>query len=167
LGTSVANQLLPCIPGGDGNIINSIASGDSQAALNNLTSVINTMGTFNSTEIQGWISGNLTIFVDTVASWCKGEIPDLDTTNINILVNLATPSSASWTSCNAPFSSESWIPSTKPNTTISTVLTCKVSSANKGDDVTCTNSGTNLINNGGNVCGGCMDSTKLQTIVAT
>lgn len=158
----MANQLSPCMPFGDGNIIKSIASGSSFDALNNLTSVISTMGSFNNTQIQGWISGNLTTFVSTVSSWCKGQISDLDSTNYAILERFANPSYSSWTNCNSPFSSDSWVPSNSPNTTISTYISCKATSGNKGDATTCT---TSLTNNGSNTCGGCMDSTMLQTII--
>lgn len=163
LGTAVAGQLSPCMPFGDGNIIKSIASGGSLDALNNLTSVISSMGAFNNTQIQGYISGNLTIFVNTVSSWCKGQISDLDSTNYAILENLATPSSGSWTGC-TNFSSDSWIPSNNPNTSISTYIGCKITSSNKGDLTTCTST---LGNNGGNTCGGCMDTTLLQTTVGS
>jgi len=158
LGFSVATQLSPCMPFSDGNIINSIATGGSLNALNNLTSVISTMGSFNNTQIQAWISGNLTTFVATVSSWCKGQISDLDTTNYNILVNLANPSYSSWTSCNAPFSTDSWVPSNSPNTTISPYISCQATSGNNGNTTTCTAA---LANSGSNTCGGCMDSTML------
>jgi len=162
LGTSVANQLAPCMPNGTGNIINSLASGTSLDSLNNLTSVISTMGSFNNTQIQSWISGNLTTFVNTVSSWCKGQISDLDSTNYNNLLNIANQSSSSWTSCNSPFSTDSWVPSNSPNTTISPYISCQSTSGNKGDTSTCTNT---LTNSGSSTCGGCMDSTMLQTII--
>jgi hypothetical protein len=48
LGSAVAGQLAPCMPFGNGNIINSIG-GSATNTLNNLTSVINTMGSWNAT----------------------------------------------------------------------------------------------------------------------
>jgi len=152
------------MPFGDGNIIKSIASGNSLDALNNLTSVITTMGSFNNSQIQGWILGNLTTFVNTVSSWCKGQIVDIDpsNSNYNTLVNLANPSYSSWSSCNSPFSTDSWVPSNSPNTSVSTYISCKATSGNKGDTTTCTSA---LANNGSNTCGGCMDSTMLETII--
>ena len=72
LGTSVTNQLKVCMPFGNGRIIDSLTSGGAMDALNNLTSVINVMGDFNNTQTQGYISGNLTDFMNTVSTWCKG-----------------------------------------------------------------------------------------------
>lgn len=42
-------MLSPCMPFGDGNIINSLVSGSAMDSLNNLTSVIDKLGSYNST----------------------------------------------------------------------------------------------------------------------
>lgn len=159
----MANQLKVCMPFGNGRIVDSIASGSAMDALNNLTTVINTMGSFNNTQSQLEITGNLTVFMGTVSTWCKGDVVDLDSTNFAILQNIANPFSSSWTNCNAPFTTDSWVPSNSQNGSYTTIP-CQVSNGNTGDITTCTNT---LADNGGNTCGGCMDSTALETIITT
>jgi hypothetical protein len=80
------------MPFGDGNIINSIASGTSLTALSSVKDIFTTMGTFNSTQLQGWISGSFTTFEITVNNWCYGQILDIDTAGFQILKDLSDPS---------------------------------------------------------------------------
>ena len=163
LGASVANQLKVCMPFGHGRIIDSIASGSSMNALNNLTGVINGLGAWNNTQSQADITTSLNAFINTVGTWCRGEVVDLDSTEYSTLVNIANPNYASWTSCGAPFSSDSWVPSNSQNSSYSPIA-CQSSSGNVGDTTTCT---ATLANNGANTCGGCMDSTLLATSITT
>ena len=109
---------------------------------------------------QGWINGNMTIFINTVRDYSKGKILDLDTTGFNTLNTISSPSS--WTGCNAAFNADSWIPANSPNTSYSYIAS-KVTSANVGDTTTCT---TGLANNGANTCAGSMDSTLLTNAQA-
>ena len=72
LGATTASQLEVCMPFSHGRIIDSVTSGSSMNALNNLTSIINIMGAWNNTQSQSYIGGNLTSFMNTVGTWCRG-----------------------------------------------------------------------------------------------
>ena len=99
-----------------------------------------------------------------IRTWTKGEVVDLDSTNYNILATHANPSHASWTSCGAPFTSDSWVPTNNPNGSYP-YIACQVSSGNVGDAATCS-AGT-LNDFGANTCGGCMNSASLSTSITT
>ena len=129
-------------------------------ALNNLTSVISTMGSFNATEYKTWVGGNLTTVMNTINTWTKGEVVDLDTTNFDILKTMSQPTDSSWTNCNAAFNSDSWVPSNSQNSSYDTIP-CQVGSGT-GDSTTCTAA---LADSGGNTCAGCMDSADLSTLI--
>lgn len=143
---------------GDGNIVNSIASGTSLSALNSVKDIFGTMGTFNSTQIQGWITGNFTIFENTVKSWCYGQIVDLNNANLQILKDLADPTLAAYAGCGGSFATDSWIPALSPNSSTGSFVTCKFSTTDKGDSSTCSNTIS------GASCKGCMDTTSINTI---
>lgn len=149
------------MPFGDGNIVNSIVTGSAQDAINNLTSIINTMGSFNATSLKASISGNLSTFMATVRTWCKGEVVDLDSTNFAILQNLANPTL--WTGCGGNFSTDSWVPSNSQNSSYSTI-SCRSTTGQVGDSTTCTAA---LADTVGNQCSGCMNSASLSTIITT
>ena len=164
LGSSVTNQLKYCMPFQNGRIIDAVVSDPAAMnTLNNLSSVISLMGSWNNTQSQADITTNLNSFINAVGSWCRGEISDLDSTSFATLQDISNPSSSSWSSCNAAFSSDSWVPSNSQNSSFTTIP-CQVSSGNVGDTTTCTNT---LTNTAGNTCAGCMDSTKLNTIITT
>ena len=109
------------------------------------------------------MSTALTVFINTVGTWCRGEVVDLDPTNYAVLQTISTPTDSSWTNCNAQFTSDSWVPSNSQNSSY-VPINCQVSSGNTGDSTTCT---TTLTNNGGNTCAGCMDSTSLTQAIAS
>ena len=156
---SATSQLSPCMPFGDGNIINSIATGTSLSALNSVKDIFTTMGSFNNTQLQGWISGNLTTFESTVNSWVYGQVLDVDTTSLQALSNLSNPSL--YSGCSAAFAADSWVPTNSPNTSISSsYVTCKVTSAFKGDSSTCD------LNIAGANCKGCMDTSSINSIAS-
>ena len=150
------------MPFGNGRIIDSVASGSAMNSLNNLTSIISTMGSFNNTQLKADLGGNLTTFMNTVGTWCRGEVTDLDSTNYAILQNIANPFSADWVTCNAPFTTDSWVPSNNQNASYNPIA-CQVSNGNVGDTTTC----TATLTNGVGTCGGCMDTTKLSTMITT
>ena len=154
---SATSQLSPCMPFGDGNIINSIATGTSLSALNSVKDIFTTMGSFNNTQLQGWISGNLTTFESTVNSWVYGQVLDVDTTSLQALSNLSNPSL--YSGCNAALAADSWVPTNSPNTS-SSYVTCKVTSAFKGDSSTCD------LNIAGANCKGCMDTSSINSIAS-
>ena len=149
------------MPFGNGSIIGSIASGSAMTALNSLSSVIGTMGNFNAATYKSWISGNMTNFMGTVRAWCRGQVVDLDTTNFNILKNMANP--AAFSGCSGTFATDSWVPSNNQNSSYPTIP-CQSSTGLTGDLTTCTNT---LANNGANTCAGCYDSTMLNTLIGT
>ena len=153
----VADQLKVCMPFGNGRIVDSISTGSAMDSLNNLTEMISIMGSFNSTQYQNEISANLTSFMSTTESWCRGDVIDLDASNYAILLNVANPWSQSWIDCNAQFTTDSWVPSNSQNLLYPTVP-CYATSGNVGNSSTCT---ATLGDSGGHTCGGCMDSSSL------
>lgn len=134
--------------------------GAASNGINNLTSLIENLNEYNSSQQQTWINSNVSTVITSIRQYCKGEISDLDSTNNNVLSNLASTSSNFGTNCNAQISSDSWVPSNSQDTSQSTYIACTVSSGDVGDKTTCTST---LTNNGGNTCAGCMDSTFLMT----
>lgn len=154
---SAATQLAPCMPFGDGNIVSSIATGTSLNALNSVKDIFSTMGSFNNTQLQSWISGNLTTFENTINSWVYGQVLDVNESNLIALNNLSNPSL--YTGCSAAFAADSWVPTNSPNTSISSsYITCKATSGLKGDSSTCDS------NIAGTNCKGCMDASSINTI---
>lgn len=156
-------MISPCMSFGDGIIMTSLVSGGARNALNNLTSLVDTFNSYNSTTYKSWITGNMTPFMNTVRTWCRGQVVDVTGSNYAILQNIANPSYSSWTGCNAAFSSDSWVPSNSQNSSYSPI-SCQVSSGNVGDTTTCT---ATLTNSGGNTCAGCMNSISLSTSITT
>lgn len=72
------------MPFDDGNIVNTVA-GVAADGINNLTSVISQLSTFDNVTLESYITGNLTALVNGANAYANGDISDLDTTNNNIL----------------------------------------------------------------------------------
>ena len=131
-------------------------------SLNNLTSVIGTMGSFNVTEYEGWLSGNLTTMMGTIRTWCRGNVVDVDGTNFNTLTSFSV--SSNWASCTGTksLSSDSWVPSNSQNSTY-VVIPCQTSNGNVGDGTSCSATLTDATG----TCGGCMSSEALSILQPT
>ena len=157
MGSSTTNKLKVCMSFGNGSLIDVVSSGGALTALTGLTDVIGTMGNYSATSEESTMSTSLNTFINTVGTWCRGEVVDLDATNYAILQTMASPTDSSWTSCNSAFTSDSWVPSNSQNSSYAPI-SCQVSSGNTGDSTTCT---ATLTDNGGNTCAGCMDTTSL------
>ena len=149
------------MPFGDGNIVNTVG-GSAKDGLNNLTSVITSLSSFNNTLLEGYISSNLSILVSTTNAYANGDISDLDITNNNILAGFSNPSNTTNSaSCNGSFV-DSWVPSNSQNSSFSTAIPCQSNSASKGSYSTCDASFAPT-----STCKGCMDTTKILTREAT
>lgn len=158
MSNTTLDQISVCMPYGDGNIVNKVA-GSASAGINNLTSVISSLNTFNNATLENYIAGNLSALYSACKSYANGDISDLDSTNNNILAGLSDPSnSTNNAGCNAAFSSDSWVPSNNQDTSYSTAISCKVSSGSGA----LSNCDTNFATVG-TACQGCMDSTQLLT----
>lgn len=148
------------MPFGTGDIVTQVAGSAGAAnGINNLTAVISKLNAFNNTEVQGYITGNLTAFTNTANYYAKGDITDLDSSNAAILNGLSDPSNSSNNggTCNAAFSSDSWVPSVSQNSSYSTAVSCKVSSGHSALKADCNPlSGAN--------CYGCIDSSQVLTL---
>jgi hypothetical protein len=146
------------MPFGDGKIISQVG-GTAADGLNNLTSVINNMFTFNDTYLLSLITSNMTKLKDEATKYATGQISDLDSTNNQHLSGFSNPSNSTNNANCAGFSSDSWVPSNSQITSDANYIPCKVSTGNVGDDTTCTSA--TFTNAPSQTCGGCMDTTKL------
>lgn len=147
---------------GDGQIVSTIA-GSAANGLNNLTSVITSISSFDNVTLQSYISGNLSALVTMANSYANGDISDLDTTNSNILAGLSDPTNTTNNiNCNSSFAADSWVPSNNQNTSYSTAVSCKVSSGGIGSISTCSATLTPTT-----TCYGCMDTTQLLSQITS
>jgi hypothetical protein len=143
------------MPFGDGKIVSTVA-GSAANGLNNLTSVISSIASFDNVTLQSYITSNLSALVTAANAYANGDISDLDTTNSNILSGYSDPTNTTNNlNCNSSFTADSWVPSNSQDTSYSTAVTCKVSSGT-GSLSTCN---VNLGPSG--TCKGCMDTTQL------
>jgi hypothetical protein len=155
------------MPYGDGNIVNTVA-GSAANGLNNLTSVISSLNTFNNATLETYITNNLSTLATTTNKYANGDISDLDTTNSDILNKFSDPTNTTNSAgCTAAtFAADSWVPSNSQDTSYSTAVSCKVSSGNTGERVNCDANYATIVAQA--TCGGCMDATQLlseQTLV--
>lgn len=151
------------MPYGNGIIVDKVA-GTAAAGINNLTSVISSLKTFNNATLQSYITGNLTALYSGCKSYANSDISDLDTTNNNFLAGLSDPTNTTGsTGCNAAFSSDSWVPSNNQDSSYSTAISCKVSSGSSGALSNCDTNFATV----GSACQGCMDSTQLLTYASS
>jgi hypothetical protein len=156
------NQISVCMPFGDGRIVSTIA-GSAANGLNNLTNVITGISSFDNVTFQTYITGNLSALVTTANAYANSDISDLDATNSNILAGLSDPANTTNNiNCNSSFTSDSWVPSNNQNTSYSTAVSCKVTSANTGSISTCSATLTPTT-----TCKGCMDTTQLLSQITS
>lgn len=160
MGNSTANQISVCMPYGDGNLVTTVG-GSAANGLNNLTSVISSLKTFDNVTLQSMIASNLSMLVSTANSYANGDISDLDTINNNILAGLSEPTNSTNNAGCVGFI-DSWVPSNNQIYTYPTAITCK---SNAGVTGQLSNCNSNFGPNG--VCQGCMDTTQLLTLQST
>jgi hypothetical protein len=118
------------MPYGDGKIVTTVA-GSAADGLNNLTSVISSLKSFDNATLESYITGNLTALTTAVDSYSNGDISDLDTTNNNILKGFSNYSNTTNNAGCTGFT-DSWVPSNNQSTSYSTAISCMSTSTHTG-----------------------------------
>jgi hypothetical protein len=149
------------MPYGDGVIVNTVG-GSAANGINNLTSVISSLKSFDNVTLQTYITSNLAVLANTANAYANGDISDLDSANSNILARFSDATDAvNKVGCNASFS-DSWVPSNNQDGSYPTAVPCKSTSGQTGSLATC-----DATFGPTTTCRGCMDTTQLLTLQAS
>lgn len=104
------------MPYGNGDILSKIGI-DAVAGINNLTSVIADLNSFNISMYKSQIIGNFTYGLNVIDDFSESRILDIqDIPSAMVLFNLSISSSADYQACSSTLDEDSWIPSATPNT---------------------------------------------------
>lgn len=149
------------MPFGNGNLISTVG-GTAADGLNNLTSVISSIGSFDAATYQSWVMSNWTALTTATGHYLSDYILDLDSSSVAILKSVSDPTNSVYKAgCNGVYATDSWVPATSMDSTKSGYVPCRVSSSNTGNIGSCDATFADV---GGNTCGGCMDSTSLTAL---
>jgi hypothetical protein len=150
------------MPFGNGDLLSTIG-GTTISGINNLTSALSTLNHFNQTPYITQMNNSLVAAINIVSSFALSQIPDVtDSSTLNIISGLSSPSSGSLSGCNLALNFDSWIPSVNQNSSYSTI-NCTASNGNSGTSSTCS-SGVSSTSGG---CNGCMDSGQVLNYYQT
>lgn len=151
---TVLSYVTTCLPTSSGNIIN-VIGGNVTATLQNLSSALLNVSSFNGTYISSQINAGMTNLTNTIGYYKYAQISDItDQTSLTLLQNLAN--SSAYPSCTATgFSSDSWVPSDSQKTAY---VNCQISGGNNATSTQCTTTNLNARTGG---CTGCMDTASI------
>lgn len=113
MGTDTANQIAVCMPGEDGDIINSVAP-DISDLINGMSDAILGMDDFDTTNLLNDLSDSWTALDQHISKTYVSATLDWSSNyNKNILIKLADPTNyATYDGCNLnDFDKDSWHPS--------------------------------------------------------
>jgi hypothetical protein len=127
--------------------------GNAADAINNLSSSLTAMNSFNTTYQASTILSAMTQVTSAISNYQSGVLLDItDAASISILTALSKPSQ--YSSCAATgFTSDSWVPSNSENPVY---IACQIGSGNLASSLSC---GGSVSSRAGS-CNGCMDTTS-------
>lgn len=158
VGEQLSKYLGVCLPGASGDIINQLGGVD-LSAINNLTSVVNSINSFQASTLQTGVETVLNGLDSMIDQYYYTDLYDFDTnaasSDVAFMRNIGNPTNYAGCTVNS-FTQDSWIPSTRQSMIACSVTTSTASSTE------CPSS-TEISGGRGSSasCFGCMDSMKV------
>jgi hypothetical protein len=127
--------------------------GNAVSAINNLSSSLTSMNSFNTTYQASVILSAMTAVTSYISNYQTGVILDItDSSSISVLSTLSQPTQ--YSSCTATgFTSDSWIPSNNENPVY---IACQIANGNQASSSSCAGG----VSSRSGTCNGCMDTTS-------
>ena len=152
--STIRGYMGTCLSSSSGNIVDAIGGGTVNA-LNNLSSSLTNINTFNVSQQSSNVLSDLSSMTSYMTYYQNGVITDLnDSSSTSILTYLSKQSN--YPGCTTGlFSTDSWIPSYSQSPTYAG---CQISGGNNATSTQC--GGANFAAGSGG-CDGCMDTTSI------